>query len=334
MVDVDRHGPDVRAGDAARDDERRRRRTPGLASGLFNTSQQIGGALGLAILSTLAAIADEPQDGGARATTRRSSSGYHARVPRRRDLDGCRDRVVARAADPPARRRADPAKRRPRQIDPGRRMTTLRADAERNRGRVLEAARAVFAEHGLEAGVAEIAERAGVGVATIFRRFPTKDDLLAAILEARVARSRSSRATRRPSVSSWSTPRPCTWPTAASATASTTRCSRAPSSSRGARRSGRSSPSSCGRAPARRRGAQGRDGRRPARHPPRRRPLGAARRLAALPRLRARRPPPAVRSRQPCTFSRSASTRTTRCGSRRSPVRSPRSQAPRSSSAR
>jgi AcrR family transcriptional regulator len=65
-------------------------------------------------------------------------------------------------------------------------MTTLRADAERNRGLVLEAARAVFAEHGLEAGVAEVAERAGVGVATIFRRFPTKDDLLAAVLEDRV----------------------------------------------------------------------------------------------------------------------------------------------------
>ena len=64
--------------------------------------------------------------------------------------------------------------------------THLRADAERNRGLVLEAARAVFAEQGLEAGVAEVAERAGVGVATVFRRFPTKEDLLAAILEARV----------------------------------------------------------------------------------------------------------------------------------------------------
>ena len=65
-------------------------------------------------------------------------------------------------------------------------MTMLRADAERNRGLVLEAAHAVFAEHGLEAGVAEVAERAGVGVATIFRRFPTKDDLLAALLDARI----------------------------------------------------------------------------------------------------------------------------------------------------
>jgi AcrR family transcriptional regulator len=64
--------------------------------------------------------------------------------------------------------------------------TALRADAERNRGLVLEAARAVFAEHGLEAGVAEVAERAGVGVGTIFRRFPTKNDLLAALLLRRV----------------------------------------------------------------------------------------------------------------------------------------------------
>jgi AcrR family transcriptional regulator len=65
-------------------------------------------------------------------------------------------------------------------------MTTLRADAERNRGLVLEAARSVFAERGVDAGVAEVAERAGVGVGTIFRRFPTKDDLLAAVVEDRV----------------------------------------------------------------------------------------------------------------------------------------------------
>ena len=65
--------------------------------------------------------------------------------------------------------------------------TTLRADAERNRGLILDAARSVFAEQGLDAGVAEIAERAGVGVATIFRRFPHKEDLLVAIVEARVS---------------------------------------------------------------------------------------------------------------------------------------------------
>jgi AcrR family transcriptional regulator len=61
--------------------------------------------------------------------------------------------------------------------------THLRADAQRNLERILEAARAVFAEEGLEASVADVAERAGVGTATIFRRFPAKDDLVAAMLE-------------------------------------------------------------------------------------------------------------------------------------------------------
>jgi AcrR family transcriptional regulator len=61
----------------------------------------------------------------------------------------------------------------------------LRADAERNLRRVLDAALEVFAEHGFDAPVTLIAERADVGVATIFRRFPTKDDLLAALLAHR-----------------------------------------------------------------------------------------------------------------------------------------------------
>ena len=56
----------------------------------------------------------------------------------------------------------------------------LRADAERNRERVLRAAREVFAEQGLDASTNEIARRAGVGVATLFRRFPTRDELVGA----------------------------------------------------------------------------------------------------------------------------------------------------------
>lgn len=56
----------------------------------------------------------------------------------------------------------------------------LRADAERNRERVVAAARDVFAERGLDASTNEIARRAGVGIATLFRRFPTRDDLIAA----------------------------------------------------------------------------------------------------------------------------------------------------------
>jgi len=59
----------------------------------------------------------------------------------------------------------------------------LRADARRNRERVLEAATAVFAEQGADASVAEIARRACVGAGTLFRHFPTKHDLLLATLE-------------------------------------------------------------------------------------------------------------------------------------------------------
>ncbi|MEA2422607.1 MAG: hypothetical protein QOF55_1706 [Thermoleophilaceae bacterium] len=61
----------------------------------------------------------------------------------------------------------------------------LRADAERNRRRILEAAAAAFSEGGLDVGVAEIARRAGVGAGTLFRRFPTKEDLILAIVEER-----------------------------------------------------------------------------------------------------------------------------------------------------
>src|SRR3954464_10902416 len=57
----------------------------------------------------------------------------------------------------------------------------LRADAERNRTALLAAARVVFGEHGLEASLDEIARRAGVGNATLYRRFPTRRDLIAAV---------------------------------------------------------------------------------------------------------------------------------------------------------
>jgi len=62
------------------------------------------------------------------------------------------------------------------------RAPALRADAARNRARIIAAAMEVFAERGLEASTAEIAQRAGVGEATLFRRFPTKDDLITAIV--------------------------------------------------------------------------------------------------------------------------------------------------------
>jgi AcrR family transcriptional regulator len=64
--------------------------------------------------------------------------------------------------------------------------TGLRADAQRNLESILEAAAAVFAEEGLDASVADIARRAGVGQATIFRRFATKEELIAAVLTSKL----------------------------------------------------------------------------------------------------------------------------------------------------
>jgi AcrR family transcriptional regulator len=58
----------------------------------------------------------------------------------------------------------------------------LRADAERNLRRLLDAAREAFAQRGLGASVDEIAKRAGVGKGTVFRHFPTKEHLISAIL--------------------------------------------------------------------------------------------------------------------------------------------------------
>jgi AcrR family transcriptional regulator len=63
----------------------------------------------------------------------------------------------------------------------------LRADAQRNLERILVAAREAFAERGLDVGVEEIARRAGVGKATFFRRFPTKDALILAVMEGFIA---------------------------------------------------------------------------------------------------------------------------------------------------
>ena len=61
-----------------------------------------------------------------------------------------------------------------------------RADAVRNEQRVLHAAREVFAERGLAAGINEVAARAGVGKATVYRSWATKEDLITAVLIARV----------------------------------------------------------------------------------------------------------------------------------------------------
>ena len=62
----------------------------------------------------------------------------------------------------------------------------LRRDAERNRRRILTAAADAFAEGGLGVTMDEIARRAGVGVGTVYRRFPDKDLLIEALFEQRI----------------------------------------------------------------------------------------------------------------------------------------------------
>ncbi|MGX9789446.1 TetR/AcrR family transcriptional regulator [Mycobacterium sp. MMS18-G62] len=64
----------------------------------------------------------------------------------------------------------------------------LRADAARNRARVLEVAYETFAAEGLGVPIDEIARRAGVGAGTVYRHFPTKEDLFRAVIADRLNR--------------------------------------------------------------------------------------------------------------------------------------------------
>ena len=63
----------------------------------------------------------------------------------------------------------------------------LRADARRNRERIIKAARAVFADQGIDAQIDDVAKRAKVGVGTVYRHFPTKEALLDALVRERFA---------------------------------------------------------------------------------------------------------------------------------------------------
>jgi AcrR family transcriptional regulator len=63
----------------------------------------------------------------------------------------------------------------------------MRADARANRARIVDAARELFSERGLDVDVREVCERAGVGMGTLYRNFATKDDLIDAVQEQAVA---------------------------------------------------------------------------------------------------------------------------------------------------
>jgi AcrR family transcriptional regulator len=64
----------------------------------------------------------------------------------------------------------------------------MRADARRNRDRIVEVAREVFREQGYDASLDEVAKRAGVGAGTLYRHFPTRENLLDAIMQSWVDR--------------------------------------------------------------------------------------------------------------------------------------------------
>jgi AcrR family transcriptional regulator len=71
-------------------------------------------------------------------------------------------------------------------VDPDTEERPLRADARRNRERILEAARHAFAEHGASAQMDDVARGAGVGVGTVYRHFPTKEALIDALVAEKV----------------------------------------------------------------------------------------------------------------------------------------------------
>jgi AcrR family transcriptional regulator len=72
------------------------------------------------------------------------------------------------------------------QPDECRQPRPLRRDAERNRQRILEAAAEVFTTRGLQATLDDVARQAGVGVGTVYRRFPDKEALVEALFEERI----------------------------------------------------------------------------------------------------------------------------------------------------
>ena len=64
----------------------------------------------------------------------------------------------------------------------------MRADAQRNRDRIVEVAREVFREQGYDASLDDVAKRAGVGAGTLYRHFPTRENLLDAVMQSWVDR--------------------------------------------------------------------------------------------------------------------------------------------------
>lgn len=79
----------------------------------------------------------------------------------------------------------------------------MRTDAERNRGRIIDAATAAFARRGLDVPLEEVAAGAGVGIATVYRRFGSRDGLIGACFEQRLAEYASAAADALAATDGW-----------------------------------------------------------------------------------------------------------------------------------
>src|SRR5882757_6437486 len=120
-----------------------------------------------------------------RPARRDQHGGTSTMRPAQRDQhDGFRKRRWRMAEDWPADGGALPGERAAQEVPAAGRG--LRADARRNRARVLAVAAEVFAAEGLSVPVHEIARRAGVGTGTVSRHFPTKEALIEAIVADRL----------------------------------------------------------------------------------------------------------------------------------------------------
>ena len=156
----------------------------GEATGINTLTRSVGASIGSQVSAAI--LAGSAVAGSAIADGRR----VHRRVPRERRRG--RARRLHRGRDPARRAPCDPGARpraasaRWRSGDDGGEHPK-RADAVRNRARVVAAAAEVFAERGIEASVPDVAERAGVGKATVYRSFPTKEHLVAAVVADHLA---------------------------------------------------------------------------------------------------------------------------------------------------
>jgi len=106
----------------------------------------------------------------------------------RNDVPFVKERELPRKVSRPATRSSTGAAKRSASERATARapVRTVRADAQRNLASLLEAALAVFEESGIDAPVRDIAEKAGVGVATLYRHFPDRADLIKAVVQQEV----------------------------------------------------------------------------------------------------------------------------------------------------